>query len=615
MEFTAGQARIVICPSCSTVVARKDGGLEAQGKALPIVDTDSPLSLRLDGRHAGNPFVIVGRIQKDHGAGPWDEWYLAFDDGREAWLSESEGAWHIMFPAGKVTNYKIGNLRPTSRIRIKDREFVVEEIGTATTVTAEGQLPNDFDANVTHEYVDVTGVRGTFATLDFGTTEDQADVYVGHKVTLDELQFDKNALAPRVRRIQLQQARCTQCNGPLELKAPDQTMRVACPFCGALLDASQGKLAFLQQLKKPDRAPTIPLGAKGSLFGVEWINIAFLVRSCKVEGRRYPWEEYLLFNKERGFRWLMMQNGHWSFLTPIAAGDVTDVGGNVIHDGKRYRLFQQVGATTESVQGECYWAVEPGEFATAAEWVSPPHSINRDMTQSEVTYTFSEYVEPEVIRQAFKLKVVPYQQGISPNQPNPHAIKARAGLKWAAIYSSAIFMLYLVFSAMAAGKIVYDGVVSVPGTAMSGTPEAMTFSQPFEITSNGNLEVTVSAAPLSNDWAGLEIDFVNEATGEVVGSYQEVSYYHGYDSDGSWSEGSTSDTEHISSVDKGRYVARFVPYFGATRPTYTVKVKSDVPRFLWVLLAWMALFTWPIIRAIRSSSFESTRWSESTVGQ
>lgn len=587
----------------------------ASGTALPIVDTDSPLSIGLDGRHAGAAFRIVGRLQKHQGAAPWDEWYLAFDDGREAWLAESEGEWNLMFPAGRDTSFKLGSLRPCTTLRIRDREFTVEEVGEATMLTAQGQLPAELDPGAGHAFVDVTGKKGVFATLDFGRSNDVADIYVGSRVQLGDLQFDKDALAPRVHRIQLQQARCTQCNGPLELKAPDQTRRVACPFCGALLDVSAGKLAFLQQLNKPDRPPTVPLGAKGKLFGVEWTCIAFLVRSCRVEGQRYPWEEHLLFNKERGFRWLMMQNGHWNFLAPIAAGDVTNVGGHLIHDKQRYRLFQQVTATTEAVQGECYWAVEPGEVATATEWVSPPLSINRDLTQNEVTYTFSEYVEPQLIKDAFKLKAVPYRHGVSPSQPNPHAVKSRNGLKWAAIYASAIFVLYFIFAVLSAHKLVWSGTVEVPPGAMSATPEAMKFSEPFDIPSSGNLEVTVRASPLSNDWAGLEIDFINEETGEVIGSYQEVSYYFGSDSDGSWSEGSDSDTEHLSSVDKGRYVMRFVPSFGATRPTYTVNVRSDTPRFLWVLLAWLALFTWPILRAIQSSSFESARWSESTVGQ
>src|SRR6185369_794530 len=119
-----------------------------------------------------------------------------------------------------------------------------------------------------------------------------------------------------------------------------------------------GKLAFLLLLEKPDHEPLIPLGAKGQLDGVEWICIGFMVRSCTVEGTRYPWEEYLLFHKARGFTWLMQSNGHWVFLKPIAAGDVSLVPKVAAHyEGRRYKAFQSVTAITERVLGEFYWEV------------------------------------------------------------------------------------------------------------------------------------------------------------------------------------------------------------------------------------------------------------------
>src|SRR5262249_22001267 len=94
VEFAAGAGKVKVCEHCSTVVLRGEASLESLGKVAELVDTDSPLKVGLGGRVGGIGFRIAGRIQKSHGHGTWDEWCLALDDGRTAWLSESEGAWN-----------------------------------------------------------------------------------------------------------------------------------------------------------------------------------------------------------------------------------------------------------------------------------------------------------------------------------------------------------------------------------------------------------------------------------------------------------------------------------------------------------------------------------------
>ncbi|MFL5321411.1 MAG: DUF4178 domain-containing protein [Myxococcaceae bacterium] len=628
VQFTAGSARILVCPSCSTVIARNDGGgFDAGAKFAALVDTDSPLSVGLGGSYRGAPFRVVGRLQKSHGAGTWDEWYLAFDDGREGWLSESEGEWHLMFPAAVEAIYRLVDLQPMSRIDLgNNRFFFIEEIGRARVVTAEGQLPDDVDTAIDADYVDATGLRGAFVSLDYSKSADKPEVFIGSAVKFAELGFDKDSLRPRVHRIQLQQARCTQCNGPLELKAPDATKRVACPFCNALLDVSAGKLSFLQQLEKPSHTPWIPIGKKGKLFDVEWTCIAFLIRSCRVDGVTYSWDEYLLYNAQEGFRWLMLQNGHWVFLTPIPAGEVgmRPAGGSATYENRSYKLFQRVTAITNYVVGECYWQVKPGEVAVAAEYIAPPYDLNMDGNEREVTWTRGEYVHVSVIRKAFELRVTPAPSGIAPCQPNEHSAKAIDGFKWASIYAAAIFVLYFVFSAMAPERVIYEGSVTPPPNTASASPESIMFSEPFDVPNKANLAMAISATPLNNSWAGLELDLVNDQTGEVISTYGEMEYYSGSDSDGPWSEGSRSDTKYVSEVDKGRYLLRFVPYFPTssnasltdamtTLPTYTVRVVSDSPHFVTVFLCWLLLFVWPVTRAILSSTFETRRWEDSNI--
>jgi hypothetical protein len=607
---------VVVCGYCQTVVAKKGLNLEAHGKIGAIVDTDSPLQLNAEGRIGRVGYRVVGHLQKDHGAGPWDEWYVELDDGRTGWLSEAEGAFYFMLASDTEPGLSLESFAPGYRFSMKGHRFVVEERGHARVVAAAGQLPSDVDPNADSHYVDATSSGGVFATLDFGTGASDPEVFLGRKMKLEELGIPPDQLRPRVKKVSLQQARCPQCNGALELRAPDQTKRVACPFCGALLDASRGKLAFLQLLEKPPHAPLIPLGARGKLDGVEWICIGFLVRSCTVEGVRYPWEEYLLFNRARGFTWLMCSNSHWVHLKPLDAGDVAVSPGVAAHlEGKRYRAFQNVTAVTETVLGEFYWEVQAGEYAQAEEYVAPPYSVNVDRTENEVTYTLGEYLQPEVVREAFKLKEpLSTPQGIAPSQPNPHS--SSPTWKWTAVWTVALIFVYLLINVRAAKEMVLVEDVVVEADAQSGTPTAMHFSQPFEIRKRGNVRAEVSS-PLSNNWIGIQGDLVREDTGEVISFYEEISYYSGRDSDGSWSEGGQSAAEYLSAVAPGRYVLRTTAFFEGQVPPqgrrYKVALVSDTPRGTWFCCSLVLLLIAPALAFFRSSSFESARWAESNL--
>ncbi|WNG24086.1 DUF4178 domain-containing protein [Cystobacter fuscus] len=614
VEFSAGSAQVVVCGHCQTVVARQGASLEAHGKVGAIVETDSPLRLGAEGRLGRDAYRLVGHLQKDHGAGPWDEWYVEFDDGRTGWLSESEGAFHLLIASGTEQGLSLEDFPPGHRFSLAGHRLVVEERGHGRVVAAEGQLPDDVDPSADSHYVDATGPKGVFVTLDFGTWSTDPEVYVGKKLKLTELGIAPDQLRPRVKKVALQQARCTQCNGPLELRAPDQTKRVACPYCGALLDVRKGKLAFLQLLEKPDPGPRIPLGARGTLEGTEWICIGFLVRSCTVEGVRYPWEEYLLFNRERGFTWLMESNGHWVFLIPLDAGDVSVAPGIAAHrEGQRYRAFQSVEAVTETVLGEFYWEVRAGETSHATEYVAPPYSVSVDETENEVTYTLGEYLAPGVVQEAFGLKEpLPEPHGIAPSQPNPHS--SGPAWMWAGIWSLALLAVFLVLNVLAANEVVLEETVRLDLDARSGTPAAIHFSKPFDIHKHGNVRAELTS-PVNNSWLGVQAELVNEQSGDVIGFYEEVGYYSGSDSDGSWSEGDQTETEHLSSVPPGRYVLRSQALFDGTPrgQSYTLKLVSDTPRALWFFWALVLLWVLPLFAVFRASSFETSRWAESNL--
>jgi hypothetical protein len=126
------------------------------------------------------------------------------------------------------------------------------------------------------------------------------------------------------------------------------------------------------------------------------------------------------------------------------------------------------------------------------------------------------------------------------------------------------------------------------------------------------VEVTTSAN-VDNSWIYLNYALINQDTGQAWDFGREVSYYHGYDSDGSWSEGGTKNSVVISSVPSGHYYLRIEPEVDPRHSaiSYSVEVKRDVPVPGFFGIAFLALLIPAIAITWRSISFERMRWAES----
>jgi len=180
------------------------------------------------------------------------------------------------------------------------------------------------------------------------------------------------------------------------------------------------------------------------------------------------------------------------------------------------------------------------------------------------------------------------------------------------IYTAALLVLFLLVQFSASQQRVLDDFAEIPVVGLSGSPEVTHVSQPFQIQRSGNLQATLTGGPFDNDWLGLDCALFNEETGEVTAFYSELSYYHGIDSDGRWSEGSTSQTLYLSRVPAGRYTLQITPYFaGLARFKYSVALRSGVPRALWLFVALAAILVWPLFSKMRANGFEKARWRES----
>lgn len=609
VEFQIGSSAVVVCEFCRTLVARTDRGVEDYGKVAALVDTGSPLKVGLYGKYRGKQFRLTGRTQMRHEAGGmWDEWYAAFDDGRWGWLAEAQGRYYVTFQVASEAP-------PFDRLQLGGRveDLSVTEIGNAVLLSAEGEIPWKPSPGYEYAYADLSGPEGKFATIDY--SEEPPVVFKGTQTTLDELGI--KAEAARRERVAVAKLSCSKCGGPLELQAPDRSERIYCPNCGAGHDITEGNLRFFAMAKKKRIEPLIPLGAKGTIDGDSYVIAGFMERAVKFD-KNYYWTEYLLFNPNKGFRWLVNSDDHWSFVTPLNPGEVQD-GGTPEHPAKKvhwqsktFSLFQTATARVTYVVGEFYWKVTVGESVGTADYIKPPEGLSKEITTSgaqEIAWSHARYMTPQEIETAFNVTDLPRPTTIGPMQPWTGAGMGKTWLGLVALLIVAAIVIAILLPNRQLANQTFD-LVPPDGSTEAGRTFVI---EPLALSGKNNVMIEARSV-LDNSWVYVAGDLVDMSTGMMDSFDMPIEYYSGVSGGERWSEGSRRRKKFLGAPPrKGTYAMRLDVQWepGKTPPPLQVIVREGVFRWLHFVLALIVLTIFPLLSLIRRLRFESQRWKDS----
>jgi hypothetical protein len=612
VEFKAGSSLLSVCPYCSSAVARLGGDvgqLEILGQVAPLADLGSPLSIGTRGKYRGKTFTIVGQVQLDHGTGPWNEWYVVFDEGNWAWVAEAQGRVYLTSGREMPNLPAFGQARVGSRFRAGKFELTIVERKRAQLVSASGELPFAVKPGAHLNYADIQGPQGLFGTIDYGQGLEAEALYLGEELGYDQL-FDDRVLKD----VQAGEAKaavglnCPHCGAGVELKAPDESMRITCPACDSLLDCNRGELKLLSSTKRSGPEPMIPLSAEGTIDGTRYTVYGHLTRSVTVDGVKYLWEEYLLRAPRKGWRWLVCSNNHWSFIEPISAGDVDEDGRVVRYAKDTYRHFQSAAARVEHLRGEFYWKVEVGERAGSIDYVCPPYVLSKETAAEEVSWSRGKYLEKSLLEKAFALKKrLPRPFGVAPNMPNPMRAPLGAMLKLGVAFSLLLLLVAGVMAACSGEK----GVISQE-LALGPSPGTLIATEPFEVSGTSNMAIRVTS-DVSDGWLHLEGKLINETMNEVTPFGVTVRYHSGMVGGDSWASGARQRTVYVGSLRGGRYVMQLTPDWKAQKPPTRMRIEANTDVFIGshATVIFFLLWLLPLLQAGRYYAFEKQRWSES----
>ncbi|MEL6546257.1 MAG: DUF4178 domain-containing protein, partial [Myxococcota bacterium] len=528
-------------------------------------------------------------------------------------------------------------LRPMKRLR--DCAASAER-GTATCEGGEGMLPFAIISEEQVPFVDLEGAGGAVGTVELD--EGQARVYSGWRIDPKVIEVDlpkqrspaaSSSVAVSCYRcaaplsaelgttgvvdceycgarndLAHERTTCPSCGTSFESLGDGAEMAV-CPNCSSQIDlrgAEPAPLGYLTQ----DNRPYVPfkLGQTGELKGVKWVITGHLRFQTKDAWGTYFSDEFLLFNEDSGYRWLILEDSHFSLAQEVQGG------GPVIphvqkatcqFNGKAYKTFE-ANQTAEViwVDGQLPYVAQVGDRVRYSDAVHPPFMLSQETTERENEYFLAEYVPASEVAKGFGIAdLTERQDTIAPNQP--YGISPlRTALRRVAGFAALANVVLVLWGAIGFGQVGWSG-----SAGFNSGDENL--SEPFQLEKTGGIYAIEFQSPVNNSWVYVEGALINAAN-EVVAEFgAPIEYYYGVEGGESWSEGSQQHTEYFKIDEAGefRLLTRAEGPPQST-PTYSMEIRQGIrlARYNFLLLCITA--AWWFMEAFRKRFFEAKRWGD-----
>ncbi len=406
VEFRSAQSTHAVCSFCRSTVVRNGDTLARVGKMAEVFEDFSPLQLMAGGRIDGRAFTLIGRLQYKGESGAWTEWNAIFDDGSSGVLAEDNGA-YIFARAAEMGREVPGPefLRVGATTAVGGKSYSVASNDTVALISAQGELPKLPPLNKPFPMVELRSADGVVLSIDYGA---QPPVLTqGRAVAIDELQMtglrEDTAKEEKGRLFS-----CPSCGAEVEVTL-DTTKSVTCRSCHSIIDLSQGIGSELQHAAQDEPVqPVIPLGSSGQLQGAQWQVVGFQHRMGHEPGdedEAFGWSEYLLYNRKRGFTFLVDSEEGWSVVKPTTGAPALSPGEKTAsYLGTTYQLQYAYEAQTNYVAGEFYWPVERGQTTFNRDFAKGASLLSMERTPKEVTWSSGSKIGSDVVAKAFKIE-------------------------------------------------------------------------------------------------------------------------------------------------------------------------------------------------------------------
>lgn len=593
-----------VCDHCQSSVEFGADAARVRGRMSVLPAGSSTIVTGVGGRFEGRDFRVLGRIRYGWERGYWDEWFLGFEDGEAAWLSEEAGALKLTRPAPvSVDLSAVRAMEVGGSLRLAGSRWRISERGQAKVDGAEGQVPYVAEQDAEIEFVDLNSDDGGAATVEFGL-ESGGRLFVGRPVQPDELHFERQrdafdsdefkgkplpAHAPD--RLTLlsggtRPLKCVQCAGSMEVStSQDGPRHVRCPYCdyrtelgrkevtcptcdSAISLRSGGEAAAVRcgscrslveprtvraveaslPRRPPSEAPAFVfrLGDRLDVRGMELEVVGRLMYRASDGTDLWFYSEYLLYSAAHGYLWVDCEDGHFTIGGPTTAPKQSisvqrPPDTLTVRGHKMKRYPAHAESEIVYVDGEMPWVAKIGDRAAIVEYAAPPYSIALEATANEIEWYWSEYLPHREIQSATASPIIlPRAEGAGFSQPPP--ARWQILVRLGAVGS--ILALVGMLASVVSGAAVLDEMLPSEVFAADGAA-----SSSWTLDSTGLIEVEFQAQVV-NQWAYLITRLERVSDGAIAAEWsEEIGYYEG----SGWSEGSQSGSQVLYLEEPGEY--------------------------------------------------------------
>ncbi len=673
-------AKLVVCQYCESAVLLDEKAARVAGKMAVLAQTPSPFFVGGTGKLMDRQFSILGRVRYGYERGYWDEWYLAFEDGSTTWIGEDENNFSLeSCDESEKAPVEYADAYPGQTIQLGATTFHLDEKGIAICEGGEGQLPFPIISGERVPFLDLS-MADRFATIEYDMEDTTARVFRGRRLDLSEVKMDMTAEEAGVtvgmkaergaddeRRERIvktgdrtKSVNCVCCGAPMNVPAQagdsitceycgtdvDLTVRrvpcggcdatvaihgrearsVVCPQCHRMIDVSRSEPTTLDlavQIGKPN----VPfhMGQKATIRGVDFTVVGHIRFVEKDFEGTYHSDEFLLFSKDVGYQWIVLENGHFSLTREL---DDRPVGfeprlaapkQRLRFADRTWKVFESGYTQVEWVDGELPWVAKIGDQNYYMDAISPPFLLSAEWTETEMEWYEAEYVDKAEIAEAFGLapEALPAAYNVAPHQPF-----RRSAFRQQAIWVMGLFaILFGIATFWSIGK------TGDPAGSMTIRPDQFKNEyvtvDTFTVRQKDALCEANFHASVSNSWQYFQVAVVNSKDEVVVDFSAEMSYYSGVDHEGSWSEGSTSDTVYFKLAEPGDYRLLILGQAGTGETAgdverngvaVSISIREGLVLTRYYLIFAVFCIAWVCIEAFLKANFEKLRWNESDAG-
>lgn len=414
LDFRSPASVMAVCGYCQTTALRTDEGLRDQGKITQVLDELSPLRVGVTGSFEGRAFTLLGRLRLEYDNGYWLEWFAAFDDGGEGWLSEASGQYVFTVRQPPVANAPpFDGLKPGKLFNWNGKPYRASDVRTARCTGGQGELPFAVGIGWEAKTADFR-VGALFLTLDYSEGESPV-CYAGHPVTLQDLQCqwlkDEEELArdqaaragDRAAQGSLQALDCPNCGSPIRY-VNGLTASLVCPACQAEVELSGDKAAVLALHQAATQRSTLALGEVGKFRGGEWTVIGFF-KACELGDEPSLWTEYLLYNPTQGFYWLVESDEGWDTVEVLNEFPEEPGDDRIRWQGQTLKRDWTYQAEVLYAAGAFNWRIHVGDRTVISDYSAANFRLTREVYNQEITWSLSRREPAAVVLGWFGHKV------------------------------------------------------------------------------------------------------------------------------------------------------------------------------------------------------------------